>query len=139
MVDENREVLSDALNTNLDGWMKPEQVHPPMVTEPGHIKVRRDPLGVTLIIGAPPRRSARRWRGRGRRTRDVSTARAEVGPVYSRFINSGHICTAPDHVLIWPEVKDEFVTEIKATFHEFYGDDPILRHPAGLTKTRDRR
>ena len=24
-----------------------------------------------------------------------------------RFSNSGHICTAPDHVLVWPEVKDD--------------------------------
>ena len=28
---------------------------------------------------------------------------------YGRYINAGHICTAPDHVLVWPEVKDEFM------------------------------
>ena len=43
---------------------------------------------------------------------------------YTRFINSGHICTAPDHVLIWPQVKDEFVAEVKAAITEFYGEDP---------------
>jgi aldehyde dehydrogenase (NAD+) len=44
---------------------------------------------------------------------------------YGRYANSGHICTAPDHVLIWPEVKDEFVRLMGETIREFYGDDPI--------------
>ena len=43
---------------------------------------------------------------------------------YGRFCNSGHICTAPDHVLVWPEVKDELVAELKQTLQEWYGDDP---------------
>ena len=43
---------------------------------------------------------------------------------YGRFMNSGHICTAPDHVLVWPEVKDEFVQHMKDTIRDFYGDDP---------------
>jgi aldehyde dehydrogenase (NAD+) len=43
---------------------------------------------------------------------------------YGRFLNSGHICTAPDHVLVWPEVKDEFVQRMADTIREFYGDDP---------------
>src|SRR5271166_1763163 len=37
---------------HLDKWMQPERVPTPLVFEPGHIRVRRDPLGVTLIIGA---------------------------------------------------------------------------------------
>jgi len=41
-----------------------------------------------------------------------------------RFSNSGHICTAPDHVLVWPEVKDEFIKCLQETIREFYGDDP---------------
>jgi acyl-CoA reductase-like NAD-dependent aldehyde dehydrogenase len=32
--------------------MAPERVDTPLVLEPGHVRVRRDPLGVTLIIGA---------------------------------------------------------------------------------------
>ena len=40
-----------ALN-HLDEWMKPERVHMPLMFEPGHVRVRHDPLGVTLIIGA---------------------------------------------------------------------------------------
>jgi acyl-CoA reductase-like NAD-dependent aldehyde dehydrogenase len=43
---------------------------------------------------------------------------------FSRFINSGHICTAPDHVLVWPEVKDELVAELKQAIIDFYGEDP---------------
>jgi acyl-CoA reductase-like NAD-dependent aldehyde dehydrogenase len=39
-------------------------------------------------------------------------------------MNSGHICTAPDHVLVWPEVKEEFVRLMGQTIREFYGDDP---------------
>ena len=37
---------------HLDGWMKPMRVPTPLVMRPGHMRVRRDPLGVTLIIGA---------------------------------------------------------------------------------------
>ena len=43
---------------------------------------------------------------------------------YGRFSNSGHICTAPDHVLVWPEVKHEFLRHLTETIREFYGDDP---------------
>jgi aldehyde dehydrogenase (NAD+) len=43
---------------------------------------------------------------------------------YGRFMNSGHICTAPDHVLVWPEVKDKFVQHLAETIREFYGEDP---------------
>jgi acyl-CoA reductase-like NAD-dependent aldehyde dehydrogenase len=37
---------------HVDAWMKPERVPTPLVLEPGHVLVRRDPLGVTLILGA---------------------------------------------------------------------------------------
>jgi len=43
---------------------------------------------------------------------------------FGRFVNSGHICTAPDHVLVRPEVKDELVAEPKQAIRDFYGDDP---------------
>jgi aldehyde dehydrogenase (NAD+) len=32
--------------------MRPERVHTPLLMEPGHVRFRRDPFGVTLIIGA---------------------------------------------------------------------------------------
>src|SRR6202012_5946849 len=56
-----------------------------------------------------------------------SSARLEVAArriAYGRFMNSGHICTAPDHVLVWPEVRDELLAHLKTAVREFYGDDP---------------
>jgi aldehyde dehydrogenase (NAD+) len=53
---------------------------------------------------------------------NIKTAARRIA--FSRFINSGHICTAPDHVLIWPEVKDEFVAEVEEAITEFYGENP---------------
>jgi aldehyde dehydrogenase (NAD+) len=200
---------------HLDAWMEPLKVHTPLVMEPGHIRVHRDPLGVTLIIGAwnepfmltlgpltaaiaggntavikpselavacstalahlvPKYMDAKAFAvveggvpettallaqdwdlifftGSPQVGRIVHEAAAksltpavlELGGknptivhssanirsaarriAYSRFINSGHICTAPDHVLVWPEVKDEFVAEVKAAITDFYGEDP---------------
>ena len=37
---------------HLADWVEPQRAPMPLVFEPGHIRVRRDPLGVTLIIGA---------------------------------------------------------------------------------------
>jgi aldehyde dehydrogenase (NAD+) len=37
---------------HLHHWMKAERELTPLLLEPGHVRVRRDPLGVTLIIGA---------------------------------------------------------------------------------------
>ena len=37
---------------HLAAWMEPQRAPMPLVFEPGHIRVRRDLLGVTLIIGA---------------------------------------------------------------------------------------
>src|SRR5580704_8423897 len=31
---------------HLEAWMKPERVNTPLVLQPGHVRVRRDPLGV---------------------------------------------------------------------------------------------
>ena len=36
----------------LDEWMTPQRVHTPLFAEPAHLRIRRDPFGVTLIIGA---------------------------------------------------------------------------------------
>ncbi len=241
MISENREALYDALwhdlrrnrydadlmdveynikeaqyaLDHLHEWMKPKHVHTPLVMEPGHIRVRRDPLGVTLIIGAwneplmltlaplvaaiaagntavikpsevseatsavqaqiipkyldtqaiavaeggVPETTAlldQKWdmiffTGSPQIGKIVHQAAAknltpavlELGGknptivhssanirsaarriAFSRFINSGHICTAPDHVLVWPEVKDEFVDEMKRAITDFYGEDP---------------
>ena len=37
---------------HLATWMEPQRFPVPLVLKPGHIRVRPDPLGVTLIIGA---------------------------------------------------------------------------------------
>ena len=50
---------------------------------------------------------------------DIKTAARRIA--YGRYMNSGHICTAPDHVLVWPEVKDELVDAAEE------GDPRVLR------------
>jgi aldehyde dehydrogenase (NAD+) len=196
-------------------WMEPQSAPMPLVFEPGHIRVRRDPLGVTLIIGAwnepfmltfgpltaalaagntavlkpsevaascaaaaarlvpkyfDPRAVAvvegavpettalleQQWDfifftgsppvgkivhqaaarhltpcvlelGGKNPTIVHSSANLKVAArriANGRFMNSGHICTAPDHVLVWPEVKNELVRHLVEAIHEFYGDDP---------------
>jgi acyl-CoA reductase-like NAD-dependent aldehyde dehydrogenase len=200
---------------HMHDWMKPEREPTPIILEPGHVRVRRDPLGVTLIIGAwneplmltfgplapalaagntavikPSELSvatsalvadlvpkymdtkavavvegavpettallAQHWDlifftgspqvgkiihqaaaknltpavlelgGKNptivHSSADIKTAARRIA--HGRFVNSGQICTAPDHVLVWPEVKDEFVGRLVETVHEFYGDEP---------------
>ena len=212
---------------HLDGWMEPERVHTPLVFEPGKVRIRRDPLGVTLIIGAwnepfmllfsplaaavaggntavlkpselavacsaaaarlvpkyfDPRAVAvvegaipetnallaQQWDfifftgspavgkivhqaaarnltpcvlelGGKNPTIVHSSANIEVAArriAYGRYGNSGHICTAPDHVLVWPEVKDKLVQCLIDTIREFYGPDPKLSPDYGRVINR---
>jgi acyl-CoA reductase-like NAD-dependent aldehyde dehydrogenase len=200
---------------HMHDWMKPQREPTPVILEPGHVRVRRDPLGVTLIIGAwneplmltfgplapalaagntavikpselsvatsaliaelvpkymdpkavavvegaVPETTAlleQHWDlifftgspqvgkiihqaaarsltpavlelgGKNptivHSSADIKTAARRIA--HGRFVNSGQICTAPDHVLVWPEVKDELVEHLVQTVHEFYGDDP---------------
>jgi len=206
---------ADYALAHLDTWTTPERVRTPLVFEPGHVRVRRDPLGVTLIIGAwneplmllfaplvaafaggntavlkpselavacsaataslvpkyfDPRvvavvegavpettaLLAQRWDfifftgspGVGKiihqaAAKNLTPCVLELGGknptivhssanlavaarriAYGRYINSGHICTAPDHVLVWPEIKEAFVRHMADAIREFYGDDP---------------
>ena len=200
---------------HLDNWMEPERVHTPLIFEPGHAYIRRDPLGVMLIIGAwnepllttfapvaaafgagntvvmkPSELSAacsaamgklvpkyfdpkvaavvegaipettallaQKWDfifftgsptvgkiihqaaaknltpcllelGGKNPTIVHSSANLEVAArriAYGRYLNGGFLCTAPDHVLVWPEVKDAFLAHLLEAIHKFYGDDP---------------
>jgi len=200
---------------HLDDWMEHKGEPTPMLMRPGRVRVRHDPLGVTLIIGAwnepymltlaplvaaiaagntavlkpseiaeacaehtaqmvpkyldpeavavveggVPETTAllsQKWdliffTGSAPIAKIVHEAAAQnLTPVvlelggknptvvhssanlktaarriaFGRFANSGHICTAPDHVLVWPEVKDELVTELGEAIHQFYGEDP---------------
>jgi len=213
-VDFNIREADHALK-NLHSWMKPVKEPTPLLMEPGHVRVRRDPFGVALIIGAwnepymltigplvaaiaagntaviKPSEIAEATAAQqavmipkyldqqavavveggipettalldqpwdfifftgsppvGKiihqaAAKNLTPAVLELGGknptivhssanirsaarriAFSRFINSGHICTAPDHVLIWPEVKDEFVAEVKNAIAEFYGENP---------------
>jgi len=196
-------------------WIKPQREPTPIILEPGHVRVRRDPLGVTLIIGAwneplmltfgplapalvagntavikpaelciatsaligevvpkyfdpkivavvqgaVPETTAlleQNWDlifftgspqvgkiihqaaaksltpavlelgGKNptivHSSADIKTAARRIA--HGRYVNSGQICTAPDHVLVWPDVKDELVSHLAQTVREFYGDDP---------------
>jgi aldehyde dehydrogenase (NAD+) len=200
---------------HLEAWMKPQRAPVPLVFEPGHLSIRRDPLGVTLIIGAwneplgtafgpvaaalaagntvvlkpsevaascaavaarlvpkyfdphvlalveggVPETTAlleQQWDfifftgsppvgkivhqaaakhltpcllelGGKNPTIVHSSANLRIAArriVYGRFLNGGHACTAPDHVLVWPDVKDKFVQYVVETIREFYGEDP---------------
>lgn len=200
---------------HLHEWMKPEHIPTPLLMKPGHVRVRWDPLGVTLTIGAwnepymltigplvaaiaagntavlkpseiceacaeqlaemVPRYLdtqavavaqggipettallAQKWDlifftgsppvGKivhqaaaqnltpavlelGGKNPTIVHSSAELKTAarriaYGRFLNSGHVCTAPDHVLVWPDVKDEFVGHLQEAIRDFYGDDP---------------
>jgi len=211
----------------LDAWMTPERVHTPLFAEPAHLRIRRDPFGVTLIIGAwneplvtlaaplvgalaagntavlkpselpvacsaatanlvpkyfDPRAVAvvegavpettallaQKWDfifftgsphvgkiihqaaaqnltpcvlelGGKNPTIVHSTANIEVAArriAYGRYTNTGFFCTAPDHVLVWPEVKDAFVRQVGEAIREFYGDDPKVSPDFGRVINR---
>jgi aldehyde dehydrogenase (NAD+) len=213
-VDYNIREVEYALD-HIHDWVKPVREPTPLLMEPGHVRVRRDPFGVTLIIGAwnepymltlaPLVAAIAAGNTAVLKPSEISEAVAQqtadmvskyfdpeavavvgggipettallqqkwdlifftgsppVGKIihkaaaqnltpavlelggknptivhssanirtaarriaYGRFINSGHICTAPDHVLVWPEVKDELVAEIKDAIRDFYGEDP---------------
>ena len=212
---------------HLAQWMTPESVPTPLVMRPGHVRVRRDPVGVALIIGtwnepfmllfgplvaalaggnvavlkpselapacsvvaaklvpkyfdpravavvegAVPETTAllnERWDfifftgspAVGKivhqaAARNLTPCVLELGGknptivhatanlksaarriAYGRYLNAGQICTAPDHVLVWPEVKDKFVELLIEAIHDFYGDDPKLSPDYGRIVNR---
>jgi aldehyde dehydrogenase (NAD+) len=43
---------------------------------------------------------------------------------FGRWFNAGQSCTAPDYVLVFKEVRDQFLNYLKDTLLEFYGEDP---------------
>jgi aldehyde dehydrogenase (NAD+) len=42
---------------------------------------------------------------------------------WGKFINAGQTCVAPDFVIIDPKVKELFLSEVKKSLHEFFGED----------------
>jgi acyl-CoA reductase-like NAD-dependent aldehyde dehydrogenase len=53
---------------------------------------------------------------------NIRTAARRIA--FGRFVNGGQLCTAPDHVLVWPEVHDELVKELELATKAYYGSDP---------------
>ncbi len=43
---------------------------------------------------------------------------------WSKLMNAGQTCVAPDYVLVHRSVKDELVAKLKANFKEMLGEDP---------------
>jgi aldehyde dehydrogenase (NAD+) len=43
---------------------------------------------------------------------------------FGRWFNAGQSCTAPDYVLVFKDVRDQFLKCLKETLLEFYGEDP---------------
>jgi len=41
-----------------------------------------------------------------------------------RWVNAGQTCTAPDHVLVFKDVAQEFLRQLREAAVAFYGDDP---------------
>jgi aldehyde dehydrogenase (NAD+) len=41
-----------------------------------------------------------------------------------RWLNAGQTCTGVDHVLVFRDVKEQFLVHLKRTAIEFYGEDP---------------
>ena len=45
---------------------------------------------------------------------------------WSKFINAGQTCVAPDYLLVHEEVRDLFVAKLKETIVKMYGVNPRL-------------
>lgn len=43
---------------------------------------------------------------------------------FGRCFNAGQTCTAPDYVLVFKDVAEEFLTRLKEALLQFYGEDP---------------
>ncbi|XP_018427323.1 PREDICTED: aldehyde dehydrogenase family 3 member B1-like isoform X1 [Nanorana parkeri] len=53
---------------------------------------------------------------------DIKNAARRIA--WSRFINAGQTCLAPDYVLCSEAIKEKLVVALQATIREFYGEDP---------------
>lgn len=42
---------------------------------------------------------------------------------WGKFMNGGQTCVSPDYIMVGPSVKEELIHEIKASLHEFYGEN----------------
>lgn len=51
--------------------------------------------------------------------------------VWSKLLNAGQTCVAPDYVLVHHAVKDQLVKKIRENFRKMFGDDPELSEDLG--------
>ena len=42
---------------------------------------------------------------------------------FGKLLNCGQTCVAPDYFLVHENVVDEFIPQLEACFHQYYGDD----------------
>ena len=55
-------------------------------------------------------------------TADLKYAARSI--IWTKFLNNGQTCIAPDYILIAEEIKEEFVKHCKYYIQKFYGDEP---------------
>lgn len=55
---------------------------------------------------------------------DIHIEHAAKRVAWGKFINAGQTCVAPDYLLIDHTIKAEFLTHLKQTIHQFYGENP---------------
>jgi aldehyde dehydrogenase (NAD+) len=56
--------------------------------------------------------------------RDCDLKLAAKRITWGKFFNAGQTCIAPDYLLVPTALKTELIEYIRATVHEFYGEDP---------------
>ncbi len=44
---------------------------------------------------------------------------------WSKFMNAGQTCVAPDYILVHPDLTEKLVYELKNALHQFYGTDVV--------------
>lgn len=59
---------------------------------------------------------------------DANIEVAATRIAWSKFLNAGQTCVAPDYVLVDASVEDELLTALSAAITSFYGDDPRASH-----------
>ncbi|MGD2182340.1 aldehyde dehydrogenase [Lusitaniella coriacea] len=53
---------------------------------------------------------------------DIATTARRI--TWSKFINSGQSCIAPDYLLVHQQIKAPLLAELKISIQEFYGENP---------------
>jgi len=46
--------------------------------------------------------------------------------VWSKLMNAGQTCVAPDYVLVHNDIRKELVSKIKDNFKNMFGEDPMI-------------